>query len=282
MIDVFRYTDYRPYLRDWFDDYQRLHPAFTKRLWATRLKIDPGYLVRVLQGTAMISLPKLDDFVRVLRLEGLSAEYFRQLVRFCRAREEDEIAREYAALMALRNVEVRNLDQNQYRFFQFWWFAVVRGILSVKEFRGDYKQLAADCLPVITEEQAREAIALLQVLGLVRRLDDGVWELTEQHISTGEEWKSAAIRQYQRENMQLAMEALDAVAPEYRDVSTMTLTIQSADLPEVKARIAEFRRELTQMVLEAREMDSVFQLNIQFFPVMQFPPAGNVQDPEVA
>lgn len=271
MVDVFQYTDYRQYLKDWYSGYVQRHPHFTQRQWSERLGIDQGFLVRILQGTALLSLNRVDDFVRVLKLEHREEEYFRQMVRFCRAKGEEEIQREFADLIALKDVRTRSLDQNQYQFYQYWWYATVRAILSVKEFHGDYAQLASDCLPPITESQAREAVALLESLGLVYRNAAGVWELTEQHITTGDSWRSAAIRQYQKENIRLAQDALVNLEPHTRDISSMTLTIKFSELEMVRARIAEFRKELVQMIQENSDMDSVYQLNIQFFPVMQTP-----------
>ena len=66
---------------------------------------------------------------------------------------------------------------------------------------------------------------------------------------------------------------------EQRDVSAMTLGITQDQLPDLKKKVQEFRREILKFVATDEHPDTVVQLNMQLFPVNRIPeekaPAGS-------
>lgn len=52
-----------------------------------------------------------------------------------------------------------------------------------------------------------------------------------------------------------------------RDISTATMTFNRNSIDLVRERIREFRRELLRLSSEGTGDDTVYQLNVQFFPI---------------
>ena len=75
------------------------------------------------------------------------------------------------------------------------------------------------------------------------------------------------MRDFQAETLRLARESLERHPKEERDISTVTLAVSRRALPELKERIAEFRKSLLGMVKESPDYDEVYQFNVQLFPV---------------
>lgn len=80
------------------------------------------------------------------------------------------------------------------------------------------------------------------------------------------------MRHFQTDTMRLATEALESVPAKRRDISTLTLTLAEKDLPLLKERVAEFRRDLVRLAEESDPADSVYQVNVQVIPMTSEPP----------
>ena len=84
--------------------------------------------------------------------------------------------------------------------------------------------------PHITAAQAKEAVQVLLDLGLVVLRDDGVYEVQDAHLSTGDEWTSAAIREFQSKTLQLAQNSLRNHPPEIREIATLSLAVPKEEI----------------------------------------------------
>ncbi len=78
---------------------------------------------------------------------------------------------------------------------------------------------------------------------------------------------------FQREFLQRAHEALDAIPKEERDFSTLTFSLSRNLLPVVRERIAEMRKELVLMANVDPDADCVYHLNVQLFPLLSKQPS---------
>jgi uncharacterized protein (TIGR02147 family) len=80
MPELFLYTDYRHYLRDWVAA-QRTKKGFSLRIFAARAGLGaPGYLGMVIQGKRNLGESGLERFMNGMRLAGTERLYFRNLV----------------------------------------------------------------------------------------------------------------------------------------------------------------------------------------------------------
>lgn len=66
--------------------------------------------------------------------------------------------------------------------------------------------------------------------------------------------------------MKRAIEALDDVPIEERDITSMTMAIDVRKIQEAKKRIREFRKDMAAF-LEEGEATEVYSLNVQFIPI---------------
>ncbi len=91
------------------------------------------------------------------------------------------------------------------------------------------------------------------------------------HTTLGHEFTSAAFRKLQRAILDGAIRALEELPLAERDQTSLTVAIDSRDLPEVRARIRAFRRELNDFLSARKKYDRVCQLSISFYPVTSLP-----------
>ncbi|MBK9579610.1 MAG: TIGR02147 family protein [Fibrobacterota bacterium] len=268
MPDLFQYTDYRAFLRDWFVHAKQSTPALSYRFLASRLAIDPGFLVHIFHGQKHLSETHLQPLVKALKLDKRQGEYFQRLVAFCKAKGTQEIGRRFAELMELRETKVREVSASHYRYYQNWYVPAIRCLVAARRVEGDGSELAGILRPNITQTQAREAVALLAKLGMIRKTTDGSWEPTDAHVTSGDAWTHMAIRSFQKQTLQLAMDAMGSLPKEEREISTMTLAIAREEMETVQEMVREFRAKLAKWAVGTPNADMVYQVNIQVFPLV--------------
>jgi len=264
--DIFGYYDYAKYLRDHYEHFRVLNTWYSYRYIQSRTGVDPGYLVKVFQGRKNLSEAAVPRFAQLLKLNKLEAEYFGLMVVFAKAGTNEETRHCFERLLSYSRLETRKLDKESYQYYEKWYYAAIRQILSYYPFRGDYEALGAMTEPAISAAEAKKAVQLLEKLGLIVCMGSG-WEVTSRFITTGPEWRSIAIRHYQEETLLLARYALESLPKEERDISTVSVTLSEEGLAKAKEMLTAFRHSLLEMAGKEEKANRAYHLNLQLIPV---------------
>jgi uncharacterized protein (TIGR02147 family) len=267
MKSVFEYLDYRTYLKDFYDERKSLHGYFSYRYFGNKVGIDPSYLLKILLKSRHLSENSIERVCAFCGLAGTEAEYFQTLVQFVKAKTQSESKLQFEKLLSIRYVKSHRLIEEQYEYFRTWYHPVVRSVLEYFDFKGDFALLGRQLSPQISAKEARASVELLEKLKLIEQDETGRYRLTDTAVTTGEEWRSAAIAAFQEQTIRLSQESIDRHDRSLRDVSTVTMNINAADFEEIRERITEFRRMIISFVNDASGPDRTYQLNIQFFPL---------------
>lgn len=267
MKPIFEYIDYRDFLKDFYEEHKEQHSFFSYRYFGNKVGIDPSYLLKVMLKTRHLaekSIPKITSFCK---LSVNESEYFHTMVLFIKAKSQRESRLHFEKLLSIRYIKNKRLVEWQYEYFSTWYHPVIRSVLEYFDFRDDYTQLGQQLSPQITEKEARDSVRLLEKLKLIKRDENGRYQLTDAAITTGEAWRSVAINAFQEQTIRLSQESLERHDRVFRDISTITMNIHAENFEEIRQRITEFRRSLIAYVGESSNPDRTYQLNIQLFPL---------------
>lgn len=267
MEPIFEYTDYREWLRDAFDDFKKRKSVISWRYMAMKLGADPGNLLRVSQGKIHLTLSLVKPMAEFFELSEKEAAYWTELVYFGRAKTDAEALNHYEKMQMLKGIPLKRLAKKELEFYRHWYCNAIRSIIGICKFKDDFEGLAESCTPAISVDEAKSAVKLLYDLNMISRDRDGFWKVNDTFVSTGGNWRSEAVRAFQNETIRLAGESLERHAPPLRDISTVTMTFKMDDIALIREKIKEFRSELLRMSQEGDGDDTVFQLNVQLFPL---------------
>jgi uncharacterized protein (TIGR02147 family) len=265
-MDICGYTDYQAWIKDSLEELKKKKPFASLRYVGNKTGIDPGNLVRVMQGKVHLGEKAATALGEFLNLNEKQQAYLRELIVLAKAKNDKEAWASYNRLHALKGVKVRSLEDHEFKFFQEWHYIVIRSLLNVVKIKNDYRALSKMLVPNISIQKVKESITLLKKLDMIYRDHDGYWKTNEQFLGTGKKWKGRSVQNYQIQNLNLAIKAIDAVTPGLRDISTVTINIPHKELPVFKSRIREFRNEIMGIAKGLSGDDSVYQLNVSFFP----------------
>jgi uncharacterized protein (TIGR02147 family) len=267
--DIYNYLDYRQYLKDALEEKRAADPKLSNRKVAQQAGIDPGTFTRVFSGERNISLNIILKIASVLGLGKRETNHLINLVSFNQAKKESE-KRARLADLVLRK-KVKTIAKPQYDSLQQWYYLVIRELLNFHPFKGDYGELAARLEPSIQPKEAKKAVETLLQTGLIKKRKDGACSLTDKFITAGEEWQSLALQEMRAGAIRLALEALENQSKEERDISSLTLSLSEKGFDKLKGKLKEFRTAMMEIAREDQDVNRVFQVNLQAFPVTKKP-----------
>lgn len=278
-MDVFRYRDYREFLRAFYAHKKASGLSYRGFSRAAGLGA-PNYLKLVIEGKRNLSAHTAERFARACRLNVEATEYFKILVAFNQAKRDDERNQLHERLTRFsRFRSAQRLDLAEKEYHKSWYIPAIRELVACPGFREDTGWIAATLMPPVTERQAAQALDVLQQLGLLERDESGRLVQVSRAVSTGQQASGLYIRNYHAEMMDRAVRAMHDIAPEERYVSALTLSASPATAEEVRRRVMELRRELVALCDADPEPAQIIQLNLQLFPLSsQFGDAAGKAD----
>lgn len=280
MLPLIGQLDYREWLRKLYEERKAQDAFFSYRFLADKVGMDHSLLIKVLQGDRHLADGSLDKWCSYLKFDKREDDYFRTLVKFCKTRSARERTQTLDRLLTLQGMRAQELDADQREYFKSWQPVALRGVLGL-DGRMPPEDAGARLDPPLSPQEARDTLALLERLHLIRQEEDGRWVLVDDFVEAGPRIDPQVIRDHQKQMMRMAAEAIDRHPPKHRQVSAATITLSASDLPEARERIRALRDSLLRLASESRSADQVFHFQAVLFPLtkMDAPPRRRNQHP---
>jgi uncharacterized protein (TIGR02147 family) len=270
MISIFEYTDYRKYLKDYFQFRKNSGEGYTFRQMSEELGFaSPNFFKLVMENKRNLGATALKKTINKLGLKKKEREYFSYLVYFDHAKTTVERNYYFGLIASFRTrSSVAKINADQYDYYSNWYIPVIRELIVGKKARGlDFKELAGEVQPVILPKQAKKAVRILEEMNMIKKDASGRCVQASRLLETEKDIQSLAIRNFNREMIKRADESIETSSPEEREVSCLTVKISESGMKKMKKRIQEFKEELMQIVGDDKDVDRVYQVNFQLFPV---------------
>lgn len=266
--DIFAYHDYRAFLRDFYTARKELGRV-SYRAFARRAGIgSPSYLKLVVDGERNLSEEMARRFAEACGLEDDAKAFFCELVRFEQAGSSAARGVAYARLRRYRRYrELHPVEVARDEYHSHWYLPAIREMVLRRDFRAEPGWIAAELVPAIKPAEAAHALETLIELGLVVRRDDGSLAQGSDELVTAEVPASLHLRNYHRQMIQRAAEALDAVPRDQRNISSVTVAVDEETAKRIDDAIEAFRRELLELSTLSGPPTRVVQVNVQLFPL---------------
>lgn len=278
--NIFEYHDSRLFLKDLLNHWREIDKKFSLRYFARVAGFKThSFLKEVIEGRSRLSDESIEKFAKAFHFSTLETNFFRSLVHLNQAESSEKKqahAREIIQFQAYR--KVHPLREAQLRYLTKWYYVVIRELVLIPDFKEDYDWIAAKTLPAIEPREAKEAVEELIQLGLLMRDSNNQLRQTNQFVGTADEVFSTLVAEFHRQAMKRAADAIDLVAREHRDISSVTFRVSQDTAQKLKEKIQKFRLELMEEAARNLNPDGIYQLNLQLFPVTQY---EDVQEPLV-
>jgi uncharacterized protein (TIGR02147 family) len=265
--DLYSALNYREYLAQWFAARKKLQSGYSGALFAKKARISSHTLLgMVIRGERNLSTETIRGFIRALGLRSKEALYFEKLVLFNQSKDSEDRAYYFEQLHALSQSNGRELItkiKNHAAYLSHWYIVAIRELVALEGFQADGEWISRKLKKKITKKQAEEAWALLLELGLVKETASG-YEVVDPLMDIDPGMVDFAIRNYHKEYLDRAKDAVDGEPLEDRELSSLTMAISEEDLPLLREKIKEFRKKLnTEFPMGTAAKKKVVAVNLQ-------------------
>jgi uncharacterized protein (TIGR02147 family) len=268
-VDVFAYRDYRAFLRAYVERAGAEQRGFSASEFTRRVGLrSPNYLQLVISGQRNVGADLAHRIGEECGLRDDALAYFCALVSFNQGKTGRERELAYEKLQSFRRFRAAHrLDAAQSAYHAEWYIPAVFELAARADFQAEPRWIAKTLLPAIGVEQAKQALAVLQELGLFVSDRNGKLRQAESVIETPEGPLGHHVMRFHRTMMQRAAEALDHVAREEREIAALTMCISEARMHELKRELEAFRHQLAVRYQSDPQPERVVQINFQMFPL---------------
>ena len=268
-MNIFDYTDYRKYLRDYYRNRKMADRSFTVRYIAEKVGFkSASFFSQLVNGRSNMSPELTFKFARFIGLNKRESDYLDVLVSYNQAKTHPQKKKLFEKLIGFKQSKIRTIDSKLYQFYDKWYYNAIRELLYFYPFSGNFQELAKILNPSISPEDAHKAVTLLEQWGLIKKDAGGRYIRSDnQSITTGMEAQSFYINNFQHAVLDLAKEALDRFARDERSLSTLTMSLSLEGYRKMSSEIHRFRQRMLTIAEEDTFENRVYQMNIQLFPL---------------
>ncbi|MBN1758948.1 MAG: TIGR02147 family protein [Chitinispirillaceae bacterium] len=265
---IYEYNDYRTFLQDYFAVKKRIMPTFSQRYFAKKAGFNAhNFCTLVMAGKRNLSMDSIRKIIKGIGLRGKTATYFENLVYLNQATTIED--KDYYFSRLKRTVKKTTfylLHEEQFFFYEKWYYPVIRELLILKDWNGNYTALAKAVRPPLAVQEAREAVELLEKTGLVKRDACGIYSLADEFV-TSAEVPAFIKKKARRDVLMKGIETIESVAPHEKYAAYSTVTMSRGLYNEVRDILDETRHKILELVADDGAADDVYEVVLQMFPV---------------
>ena len=269
-VSVFDFLDYRAFLRAYYDAAKRTRAGFSFRTFSKLAGLrSPNFFKLVMDGARNVGQDTVPKFADALCLEGEERTFFKDLVLFDQAPNSSEKNQVFERIASSRRFRsARRIDSMLLSYLSNWYHPAIRELAGRPDFREEPEWIASELRPTIGATQAAESLELLLDLGLLAR-DAKTKRLiqAEPTLTTEHEVSALGAANFHRQMMERAADSMDNVPAQFRDFAALTVRVSPKTVTQIKERIHQFREALAELCDADAEGMSVYQLNVQWFPL---------------
>lgn len=271
VLSIFGYTDYRKYLGDYYNFRKKGARGYSYRSFSKAAGFSsPNFLKLVVEGERNLGSDAVEKFIKALHLTRSMAEYFRVLVRLNQSQEDVEKLELFNQLVRLTpQAKRRDLQSESLQYLSHWIYPVLREMIQMPDFSDDPHWIARRLHADVSVQDIAQALRFLVAEGFIEKRSDGTYAAQDNLVLSSDEVRSLAVRNYHRQMLAQAFEALENLPLNEREFGALTLVIPEAAMAELKERIKTFRRDLHLWAVQAtaeQTGDQVVQINLQMYP----------------
>ena len=266
MKPIVEYSDFREYMRDYYEERKR-RSVFS---WREFSKIagfsSSSYMKVVCDGKSKLSRVGVERTGAAMGLVGFEMEYFRAMVEYGQAATEAKKKAAYEHMLSIAKVhKVRVMEGDLFEFYDSWQNPVVRELAPLMP-GATPGEIAKMCYPEVTAADVQKSLNFLTKAGLLKKAGQDAFVLAETSIRGTPDATRLALRGMHRQMSELATPAIDLPVEE-RNFSGVTMGLSCESYRKIENVLDECRRKIVAIAAEDKNIDQVYRLNLQLFPL---------------
>lgn len=277
-LQVTEFADYRAFLNAYYADARMKNPRFSYGAWAKKLHTkDTSTLTKIIKGQRDPGPRLTEQFITYFKFNESEAKYFRSMVQLEKLQEESSLRLEILDTLG-RSPKIGGtktvLDATDFAPISEWYSFAIRQMTRLRDFQPNARWIAKHLRFGVNEEQVQIMLNSLLRFGFLKICNIRNTLTIGEPIQTPDDNPNSYIKKYHLQMLNNAAKTINEVSVERREFTGLTLTFNSARLVDAKKLIRKFKADFDQLMSAktTSESDSVYQFQIQLFPLTQHDP----------
>ncbi|MCX6123326.1 MAG: DUF4423 domain-containing protein [Proteobacteria bacterium] len=253
------------WLRSEYARRRSANPQYSLRAFSKKLGVAAGRLTEIFDGKRQLTSSMGKLIAGGLEMEPKEVNEFIAAIERARVDNRRKRPAKPADYLLRQGAQAvyDQLSADEFHLVSDWYHFAILNLIATNDFRSDNGWIAKRL--GITSTEVEVAITRLERLDLLRTVK-GKLQRIKGPVTTTNDVPSAALKISHKQSLEQANAAIDDVAIDLRDVTSMTMAVNLRKIPEAKKIIREFRRNLAAL-LEEGQKEEVYNLNIQLIPI---------------
>ena len=266
--DIFEYLSYREYMKDFYlKAKEHTRSMSFRRLSKQSGFSSPNFYKLVMDGQRNLSGEAAERVAAALKLNDDEVSFFIALVDFDQAENRTKKNESFERISASRHFrKAGRIEPDFFEYLSHWYYPTIREMTARPDFRLDAGWISTQLAPEVPVEDVERALEVLLRLGFIVDTPEGV-RRGDASLTTGHEVNSLAIVNYHHQMIERGAESIERIPREFRDISALTMCVRPEQVPELKRRVHAFRETLMALTDPIEDPTTVYQLNVQLFPL---------------
>lgn len=268
-VVVFRYHDYREYLRELLDS---VKSKSSLRKIAANLGMAPSMLSMILNQKRNLSLEQAQKISEYFKLNAEEKSYFEKIMII--ADTEDHALRVKTLKELQKFNQYTKLNQNEievYKYLNKWYNIAIRELTALPDFQLDAQWIQKKLRFHVSKEEIKKSLVFLIETGLIELDAEGKVKRPDKHLKCMSGIYRLSLAQYYREMFELSAKAFDEVPREERNFASHTIAVPKQEVESLLKLIDEFMAKVHAKTEDKKQADVVYQIGLQAFPISKKP-----------
>lgn len=239
---------FRLWLQKQFTERCKKNARYSLRAFAKTLDLDASSLSQILSGKRKLSKKGIQNICDKLSVSPKELQFFGLIENKRNVTNEDYL----------------QVGIDTFSVISDWYHYAILELTFVSGFKADPKWIAKKLS--ITVEESKSAVERLKRLGLLLEENGSLIKSSVRITNNGTVNTSGAHKELQKQVISKALIAVDEISQDEKDITSMTMAIDTKNLDKARLLIQKFRRDLCEL-LEEGNQDQVYNLGIQLYPI---------------
>ncbi len=223
---------------------------------------------RILDGKRNLTDHFAERIGEAFLLSKYEIGFLKKLVRFNQAETPEERDEAFRELLKFKRFQaLRQIEATQYEYYSHWYTSALFVALGTSWNEKSAQEMAKSLGIEVADLQA--SLRVLQKLGLVERKADR-WVGKDVVLESAAETNSLNVRNFHRQILKRAIEALDCFPVTERDFQGVTIALSEKSYEEIKKKLQLLRQEISLLYGDDKEPKRLYQMHWILFPLLRF------------
>lgn len=266
--DLFRYHEYRQFLRDWVA-YRKLGDSRVSLRWvAAQSGLSCAYLPSVLKGKRRLTQKAMNQLQPHLALTAREWEVFSLMVEAEEGSSHAERAEALSQLQRLKAYQKANPRESEtFRYLTKWFYVAIRELATTKNFDPSPEAIREKLRGNLSRAQVEQALSFMKDGGFLTSQPDGTLKPAEKDIRCIGQVFRAALREFHHQMLAVVLDSLDHTPVDSHLILGHTMSIAGKDFPKVKEILEDALKRVEAFSQKETGADSVYHVGLLAAPL---------------